>query len=424
MQLPPPASEAKALAELKRIAAKNQVLKSFIGQGYHGTHTPGVILRNILENPAWYTAYTPYQAEISQGRMEALVNFQQMVCDLTGMAIANASMLDEATAAAEAMTLARRSVKSASDTIIVAGDCHPQTIDIVAQAVGTAELLDLLIAERIILLYSPSGAGKTSLLRLLFMSLHPTDGQIHMFNQDVSHVTAQKRAQLRRRIGIVFQDFRLLDHLTTWENVALPLRVVGKRINDYREDVTDLLLNLKQVPLRLHGEGPKILTIDVKGPREVKAGDLMGDPAVEICDPEARIATVNEEGHLQMEIQIKRGRGYVATEKNIDESLGLGWVPLDSVHSPVKRVNYRVETARVGRITDYEKLTLEVWTNGTVKPEDAVSLASTLLKEHLAIFVTAEEALRLGTGDSEVDPELEAELTRYLGGTDDLGSAA
>jgi len=131
MQLPAPVTEAQALAELRQIASRNRVLKSFIGQGYHGTHTPGVILRNILENPAWYTAYTPYQAEISQGRMEALVNFQTMVCDLTGMAIANASMLDEATATAEAMTLARRSVKSRSDTIVVAGDCHPQTIEVV-----------------------------------------------------------------------------------------------------------------------------------------------------------------------------------------------------------------------------------------------------------------------------------------------------
>jgi glycine dehydrogenase len=131
MELPAPVSEAQALAEIKALAAKNQVLKSFIGQGYHGTHTPGVILRNILENPAWYTAYTPYQAEISQGRMEALVNFQTMVCDLTGMAIANASMLDEATAAAEAMTLAKRSVKSKSDTLIVAGDLHPQTIEVI-----------------------------------------------------------------------------------------------------------------------------------------------------------------------------------------------------------------------------------------------------------------------------------------------------
>ena len=131
MALPAPLSEAQALAELKAIAGKNRVLKSFIGQGYHGTHTPGVILRNVLENPAWYTAYTPYQAEISQGRLEALVNFQTLVCELSGMAISNASMLDEATAAAEAMTLAKRSVKSKSDTVIVADDCHPQTIEVI-----------------------------------------------------------------------------------------------------------------------------------------------------------------------------------------------------------------------------------------------------------------------------------------------------
>ena len=136
MKLPEPLSEAQALLEMKRIASKNKVLKSFIGQGYHGTLTPGVIQRNILENPAWYTAYTPYQAEISQGRLEALVNFQTMVCDLTGMAISNASMLDEATAAAEAMTLAKRSVKSKSSTIVVAGDCHPQTIEVMQTRAG------------------------------------------------------------------------------------------------------------------------------------------------------------------------------------------------------------------------------------------------------------------------------------------------
>jgi glycine dehydrogenase len=131
MDIPAAISEAAALAEIKVLAGKNKVLKSFIGQGYYGTHTPGVILRNILENPAWYTAYTPYQAEISQGRMEALVNFQTMVCDLTGMPMANASMLDEATAAAEAMTLAKRSVKSKSNVFVVAGDCHPQTIEVI-----------------------------------------------------------------------------------------------------------------------------------------------------------------------------------------------------------------------------------------------------------------------------------------------------
>jgi glycine dehydrogenase len=130
MAIPAPVTEAEALSQLKAIASKNKVLKSFIGQGYHGTHTPGVILRNILENPAWYTAYTPYQAEISQGRMEALINFQTMICDLTGMPIANASMLDEATAAAEAMTLAKRSVKAKGNVCIVAGDAHPQTIEV------------------------------------------------------------------------------------------------------------------------------------------------------------------------------------------------------------------------------------------------------------------------------------------------------
>ena len=131
MQLPSPITEAAALDELRVMAQKNQLLKSCIGQGYYGTHTPGVILRNVLENPAWYTAYTPYQAEISQGRMEALVNFQTMVTDLTGMDIANASMLDEATAAAEAMTLAKRSVKAKGNVFIVSGDCHPQTIEVI-----------------------------------------------------------------------------------------------------------------------------------------------------------------------------------------------------------------------------------------------------------------------------------------------------
>jgi glycine dehydrogenase len=141
MALPAPAGEAEALAELAALAARNRVLKSFIGQGYHGTHTPPVILRNVLENPAWYTAYTPYQAEISQGRLEALVNFQTMVCDLTGMAIAGASMLDEATAAAEAMTLALRSGArvEGEPVLFVADDVLPQTLDVLrtrAQPLG------------------------------------------------------------------------------------------------------------------------------------------------------------------------------------------------------------------------------------------------------------------------------------------------
>ena len=130
LALPQAISEVEALAKIRAIASKNQVLRSFIGRGYYGTHTPNVILRNILENPAWYTAYTPYQAEISQGRMEALINFQTMVADLTGMEIANASLLDEATAAAEAMTLAKRSAKSKSNTFFVSKNVHPQTLEV------------------------------------------------------------------------------------------------------------------------------------------------------------------------------------------------------------------------------------------------------------------------------------------------------
>ncbi|MBP9536299.1 MAG: aminomethyl-transferring glycine dehydrogenase, partial [Pseudoxanthomonas sp.] len=131
LALPGSLTEVEALARIRAIADKNDVFRSFIGQGYHGTHTPNVILRNILENPAWYTAYTPYQAEISQGRMEALINFQQMCADLTGMDIANASLLDEASAAAEAMTLAKRSSRSKSNLFYVADDVHPQTLEVV-----------------------------------------------------------------------------------------------------------------------------------------------------------------------------------------------------------------------------------------------------------------------------------------------------
>jgi glycine dehydrogenase len=141
LSLPDAITEEEALAKVRAIAGKNQVYRNFIGQGYYGTHTPKVILRNILENPAWYTAYTPYQAEISQGRMEALINFQTMVAELTGMEIANASLLDEATAAAEAMTLAKRSAKSKSDLFFVSRYVHPQTLEVLrtrAEPLGIA----------------------------------------------------------------------------------------------------------------------------------------------------------------------------------------------------------------------------------------------------------------------------------------------
>lgn len=160
------------------------------------------------------------------------------------------------------------------------------------------------------------------------------------------------------------------------------------------EDVTDIILNLKQIPIRLHSDEAKVLSIDVQGPGKVTAGQMAEDSQIEVFDPNVHIATVNEEGKLKLQAQVKRGRGYVSADRNFDESMGIGWIPVDSAHSPVRRVNYRVEAARLGQTTDYERLILEVWTNGTVSPEEAVSLAAMLLKDHLGIFIQTEESLR------------------------------
>lgn len=158
------------------------------------------------------------------------------------------------------------------------------------------------------------------------------------------------------------------------------------------EDATDIILNLKQIPLKIHVDHVKTLYLRVEKPGVVRAKDIDADADIEILDPEAHIATVSEGGRLQMELRIKRGRGYVAADKNFDEDLGIGWIPIDSVHSPVKKVNYQVEGARVGQTTDYDKLTLEVWTNGSVTPSDAVSLSAKLIRDHLNIFVSLDDA--------------------------------
>ena len=158
------------------------------------------------------------------------------------------------------------------------------------------------------------------------------------------------------------------------------------------EDATDIILNLKQIPLKLHADQTKTLYVKVEKPGEVKAKDIVADGDVEILEPEAHIATVAEHGKLEMEMRLKRGRGYVAADRNFDDDLGIGWIPIDSVHSPVKKVNYLVEAARLGQTTDYEKLTLDVWTNGSITPRDAVSNAAKLVREHLNIFINIEEA--------------------------------
>jgi DNA-directed RNA polymerase subunit alpha len=170
------------------------------------------------------------------------------------------------------------------------------------------------------------------------------------------------------------------------------------------EDATDIILNLKQIPLKMHGDQTKTLYLKAEKPGVVRARDIETDADVEILEPDAHIATVSENGRLQMEMRVKRGRGYVAADKNFDEDLGIGWIPIDSVHSPIKKVNYLVEAARLGQTTDYDKLTVDVWTNGAVSPRDAVSLAAKLIQGHMTIFVNLEEALEVASEASADQP--------------------
>jgi len=158
------------------------------------------------------------------------------------------------------------------------------------------------------------------------------------------------------------------------------------------EDTTDIILNLKQIPMKLHADHPETIRISVKGPCVVTSKDIEVNQNVEILDPDVHIATVGEEGRLEMEMRVKTGRAYVPADRNFDEDLSIGYIPVDSAHSPVSRVNYRVEDARLGQTTDYDKLTMEVWTDGTVAPQDVVALAARLVQNHLAIFVNFEES--------------------------------
>src|SRR6186713_2908527 len=184
------------------------------------------------------------------------------------------------------------------------------------------------------------------------------------------------------------------------------------------EDATDIILNLKQIPLKVHTDQPKTLTVRVTKPGEVRARDIQADADVEILEPDAHIATVSEGGKLELELRIKRGRGYVSADKNFDEDLGIGWIPIDSVHSPIKKVNYLVEAARLGQTTDYDKLTVDVWTNGSISARDAVSLAAKLIRDHLNIFINLEEGAepageaagdvpRTGAGNENLDKSVE-----------------
>ena len=158
-----------------------------------------------------------------------------------------------------------------------------------------------------------------------------------------------------------------------------------------REDVTDIIMNLRQIPLILHSSEAKTLYLEASGDGEIKSGDFKPDPEVEVLDSDVHIATLNHEASIQMEVRVKNGRGYVPANENHDEDLSLGYIAMDSVHSPVRRANFHVEAARLGQSTEYERLNLEVETDGSVAPQDAVAQAAEILKDHLFMFINFEE---------------------------------
>jgi DNA-directed RNA polymerase subunit alpha len=187
-----------------------------------------------------------------------------------------------------------------------------------------------------------------------------------------------------------------------------------------KEDITEIVLNLKEVRLKLHTEGPKTIRVKAEGPKVLKAGDIITGDAVEVLNPDHYLTTLSRDGKLSMEMVVKMGRGYVSAERNKEENQPIGTIPMDAIFSPIKKVNYTVTNARVGQITDYDKLTLEVWTDGSLNPEEAVAHSAKILKEQLSIFVTFEEEEEAEMTYSEDEEEKEAFNENLLRSVDEL----
>ena len=176
-------------------------------------------------------------------------------------------------------------------------------------------------------------------------------------------------------------------------------------IPNVTEDATNIIMNLKQIPLKLNVDQTKTIYLESETAGEVTSGSLTPDPDIEILDPNIHIATIGEGGKLKIEMRVKNGRGYIQADENFEEDLPLGYIPLDSVHSPIKRVNYSVEAARLGQTTDYDKVVLDVWTNGCIRPQDAIAQAAKIVKDHMYIFINFEEQPE--EEEEEVDREAE-----------------
>jgi DNA-directed RNA polymerase subunit alpha len=185
-------------------------------------------------------------------------------------------------------------------------------------------------------------------------------------------------------------------------------------VSGAKEDVTDIILNLKQVNLRYLGEADATVKIDAKGPAVVRASDIQSNGDVEVLNPDQVIATLDNDGELKLEMIVRHGRGYVSAEENRTEDLALGFIAIDSIFAPVRRVSYNVSNARVGQMTDYDKLSIEIWTNGAVRPDDAVAYAAKILKDQLTIFVNFDESDEDDGRRAEVHPDAKPSLNENL----------
>ena len=216
---------------------------------------------------------------------------------------------------------------------------------------------------------------------------------------------ALRRVLLSSLQGVAVTAMRILDERVRHEFATIP---------GVLEDVTDIVLNLKEVRLRLHDGLQGSARIEAKGPCEIKASDIQAGPNIEMLNPDLHIATLSKEGHLDMELSVRSGRGYVPAERNKEEEAPVGTIPIDAVFSPVRKVNYTVTNARVGQRTDYDKLTLEVWTDGSVRPDDAVAYAARILQDQLSVFINFEEAGELAETAEERQPTLNENLFRSV----------
>jgi DNA-directed RNA polymerase subunit alpha len=219
----------------------------------------------------------------------------------------------------------------------------------------------------------------------------------------VEHATLTERygrfhcEPLERGFGITIGNALRRVMLSSIRGAAIvSVRIEGashefSHLTDVVEDVSDIILNLKEVQIKMNGAGPKTVRIDIRGPKDVKAGDILADETIEILNVDQPVCTVSAGGHLKMEMIVREGVGYVSADKNRDPDAPIGTIPIDSIFSPIRRVNYRVTNSRVGQVTDYDKLTLDVWTNGAVLPENALALASKILKDQLQIFINFDE---------------------------------